>query len=324
MELEDLRREFQANSPSYSRLKDEVLFILEPALGETDIKLHSVSSRIKTLDSFLDKVEKRELKDPFQEISDIVGIRIVCLFLPDIARIAGLIRNSFSVVSEDNKVEGANLSSFGYMSVHFVVKLKAEYVGPRYRGLTELRFEIQVRTIAMDAWANVSHHLDYKSDKDVPDDLRRDFYALSGLFYVADKHFEMFYSSSKKSQARMTEFFQEATTQQQSQQEINLDTFKAFLAKKFPDRKESDADNTSRLITELLSLGYKTIGDVDELIEETDQAFKVYELDKPPIIGGPRFTRVGVVRISKGIKHDPSTYAKHSKMLDRSPKAKSK
>ena len=66
-----------------------------------------------------------------------------------------------------------------------VAIMRAEYSGPRYDNIAVLPFEIQVRTIAMDAWANVSHHLDYKSDKDVPAELRKDFYALSGLFYLA-------------------------------------------------------------------------------------------------------------------------------------------
>jgi len=314
MEPDDLREEFQRNSRSYSRLKDEVLFILEPALRDTDVKLHSVTSRIKTLDSFLDKVEKRELEDPFQEVSDILGVRIVCLFLSDIARIAGLIREAFVVVSEDNKIEGADVSSFGYMSVHFVVTLKPEYVGPRYRGLTELRFEIQVRTIAMDAWANVSHHLDYKSDKDVPDDLRRDFYALSGLFYVADKHFEMFYGSSKRSQARMTEFFEEAPPEERAKRDVDLDSLKAYLATKFPQRQQAEATQLSRLIKELLPLGYNTIGDVDRLVDETHDAFIAYEKDHPPSGGDGKFLDVGVVRVSKQLKHDPH-YPEYRKLF---------
>jgi putative GTP pyrophosphokinase len=63
--------------------------------------------------------------------------------------------------------------------------------GPRYDPLKHLRFEVQVRTIVMDAGAAVSHHLDYKGGTSVPSELRKDFYALSGLFYVADQHFEV-------------------------------------------------------------------------------------------------------------------------------------
>jgi len=42
---------------------------------------------------------------------------VVCLYLSDVERIATVVRNTFQ--PEDNKIEGAEVSSFGYMSVHF-------------------------------------------------------------------------------------------------------------------------------------------------------------------------------------------------------------
>lgn len=122
------------------------------------------------------------------------------------------------------------------MSVHFIARMKQAYSGPRYDKIAGFLFEIQVRTIAMDAWANVSHHLDYKTDKDVPAELRKDFYALSGLFYVADRHFEMFYSQSIESRKQMKELFEDtASLEDKAMQELNLDTLSAYLVTKFPD-----------------------------------------------------------------------------------------
>lgn len=43
----------------------------------------------------------------------------------------------------------------------------------------------------LNAWASISHYLGYKKESDIPAELRRDFNALSGLFYVADTHFAM-------------------------------------------------------------------------------------------------------------------------------------
>jgi ppGpp synthetase/RelA/SpoT-type nucleotidyltranferase len=79
-----------------------------------------------------------------------------------------------------------------YQSVHFVGRIHPSRSGPRYDSIKGQRFEIQVRTILMDAWANVSNYLDYKSDRSIPSELRRDFFALSGLFYVAEQHLEPF------------------------------------------------------------------------------------------------------------------------------------
>jgi ppGpp synthetase/RelA/SpoT-type nucleotidyltranferase len=71
--------------------------------------------------------------------------------------------------------------------------LPDNYTGPRYEDLKGLKAEIQIRTIAMDAWSNVSHYLEYKTPEAAPSSLRKDFYALSALFYLADTHFELFF-----------------------------------------------------------------------------------------------------------------------------------
>jgi ppGpp synthetase/RelA/SpoT-type nucleotidyltranferase len=300
--MKELSDEFHRRMRTYESLEEEALFILEVNLKKADIKLHSISSRIKKLESFLDKVQRKQSERPFEEIQDVVGVRVVCLFLSDINRIGALIRDSFLVVSEDNKVEGTDVSSFGYMSVHFIVTMKKEHTGPRYDHISGLPFEIQVRTIAMDAWANVSHYLDYKTEEDVPNDLKRDFYALSGLFYVADKHFEMFYGARRQSQEEMIELFEGATPQAKAEQEINLDSMTAYLHKRFPDRDHGESKSVSSLISELLEAGYKSIGDIERIVENTWDAFILYENEDPPNSG--RYSDVGVVRTSAKLWDD--------------------
>lgn len=279
MDLEQVKREFNEQTHIYAQLRDEALFILEPAIRNAQIKVHSIANRVKSVDSFLSKIQRKQLERPFEEIRDIVGIRVICLFLSDIGRIGQLIRNSFTVLNEDNKVEGADVSSFGYMSLHFTVTMKGSHSGPRYDPIAKLPFEIQVRTIAMDAWANVSHYLDYKTDKDIPSDLRRDFYALSGLFYVADRHFEMFFLSRQESQEKLVELFQETSSIKQFAQEINLDSLNAYLHSKYPDRFHSEVEEISGLVEQLIKAGYRTIDDVEKNINTGWDAYLEFETD---------------------------------------------
>jgi putative GTP pyrophosphokinase len=189
MDREELQREYSNRHRLYERLAEEAAHIIENGLVQRQIKFHSVPKRVKEFSSFAEKAVRRQIEKPFEEITDLVGLRIVCLLRSDLAQIAELIRSSFSVVTEDDKLETQPVASFGYLSVHFVVRMKGDFRGPRYDGLHDIPFEIQVRTIAMDAWAAVSHYLDYKTDVDVPAALKKDFQALSGLFYLADTHF---------------------------------------------------------------------------------------------------------------------------------------
>src|SRR5215208_8042898 len=115
MTNEELSAEFQEKHELFRRLQKEALFALEDSLGRASIKYHSLPSRIKELDSFLRKVRSREaigtdagVQDcgPFESIHDIVGLRVVCLFLSDVERIGQVIRDTFKVRYEDNKIEG--------------------------------------------------------------------------------------------------------------------------------------------------------------------------------------------------------------------------
>jgi putative GTP pyrophosphokinase len=145
---------YDDNITAYERLRAEGLYIMEAGLKGARIKLDSISSRIKELNSILEKTKRKQLSQPFEEIRDIVGLRFVCLFLSDIQRISEIIHRDFVVLTEDNKIDGHEVATFGYMSLHYAVTLRPEYTGPRYEGITGIPFEVQVRTIAMNAWGD--------------------------------------------------------------------------------------------------------------------------------------------------------------------------
>lgn len=297
MTKSELVQEYEKRRVALESLRSESVFALERALSATTIKLHSVTSRVKTLDSFVRKVERKNAASPFDEIRDLVGVRVVCLFLSDLPSIGAVIRSTFDVSNEENKIEVAAASSFGYMSVHFDVAMKATYAGPRYDMIAGLPLEIQVRTIAMDAWANVSHHLSYRSDVDVPDDLRKDFYALSGLFYVADKHFEVFYRASIESKREAAATVKMTGIEMLLPERLNADTLAAYLTSTFPERRSGGPEGVSELLADLLRWGARTVGDVDSVIQATERAFAAYEAENPPS-EGTEFLDIGVVRIS--------------------------
>ena len=178
-------KEYDKRLVLYRELAKYLDKCLRRLVKKNKIKIHFITFRIKTLDSFLDKLQRKDITNPFEQIHDIIGFRIVCLFLSDIEVIGNLIKKEFDVFDEDNKIVNTDFSLFGYMSLHLKGKLKST----DNTKFTDIPFEIQVRTIAQDAWASISHYLDYKKKSDIPEELKRDFHALSGLFYIADTHF---------------------------------------------------------------------------------------------------------------------------------------
>ena len=291
---EQARRTFDKNEELYKRLADEVKFILEHELSKASLKYHSVVNRVKKFDSLWNKAQRKELDDPFT-MTDIVGVRVVCLFLSDLNQVGEIVKASFDILSEDDKIQGHDAAQFGYMSLHYDARLKKTYSGARYDQLVGIPCEIQVRTIAMDAWASASHYLDYKTEKDVPAELKRDFYALSGLFYVADQHFEMFFRSREHIKEKVSKALQKRDPD--LEQPINLDNLTAYLRRRLPDRKESDAASISQLIQELDAAGYESLKEIDEVLNHCWTTFLHYEKEHPPAARSKKFADVGVVRV---------------------------
>lgn len=300
VDRKEVTLEFEKKEPLHKELCGLALSILEKKLDESPIKIHSIPIRVKSLKSFFDKIDRYQIEKPFDEINDVVGLRIICLFLSDIVKIGAIIRNNFEVIREDNKIESSEFASFGYISVHFIVKLGENYSKTIHSEISEILFEIQVRTIAMDAWANISHYLDYKTDQDIPKDLKRDFYALNGMFYVADKHFQLFFEQREEKQEEISNVFEKGSVEDISSQPVNLDTLTAYLLKRFPDRIHGDSSDVSTLVQELTEAGYRTMENVNNLVEGGMDALLEYEGDETDT----ELMDIGAVRIIGKITDD--------------------
>lgn len=286
---EDIKKKYSDSIHLFEQTKEEILFILNYELEKAKIKTHNIQYRIKNLSSLINKAESHgieNMEDVFVKITDIVGLRVICLFVSDIEEISKVITQVFDVLTQDNKIDNSESSNFGYFSVHFICKLKQEYRGPRYDSIKDILFEIQVRTISMDAWANISHYLDYKSEVEIPKELKRDFFALSGLFYVADTHFEMFFKN-KKARAKIAQ----ENVASSLDEEINYETLEAYINSKFAKRPIASSDDISSLTQELIAYGYKTIGELDATLTKY---FKIKPENNLPA----KFNRVGAVRMT--------------------------
>ena len=274
-----LKKEYDRSKSSFEKLVDEVLYTLEKVFENSNTKIHSLGARktkIKTFDSVYEKARRKQAKeDPLSKVEDIAGVRIICLYRSDLEKIRKIIANSFDIVKSDTSRTRTE-TPFGYSSDHYIVRFSEKCKGTRYDDIKGLPCEIQVRTILMDAWASVSHHLDYKQEIDIPTALRVDFNALAGLFYVADTHFEMFRGGVEEARTKLIRSIQKGTFE--LDQEINLDGLKAYLESKFPERESTHVDY-SHLVRELQPFGYKVIRQLDDKINIALPILSEYEMD---------------------------------------------
>ena len=131
-----------------------------------------------------------ELNDDLPVLTDIIGIRIICAFLQDLTEVEKCLRSCFSVYEIERKGADRTFREFGYESTHILLAIPSELMADITlpKGLI---FEIQVRTILQDAWAEVEHELVYKSEFspfDLP--LKRKLASINASLSLADIIFQ--------------------------------------------------------------------------------------------------------------------------------------
>lgn len=159
-----------------------------------------VTGRIKARDECVSKFSRKYQAKCEQEqkpyeirpfLTDIVGLRIVCLYESDVTIIRDAVVRQFDVVEETNKTASieAHDDTFGYKGLHLDLQLNdSRLVLPEYASLKGIPFELQIRTTVQDAWSVLDHKIKYK--KSIPDSLRRRINRLAALFELADQEFQ--------------------------------------------------------------------------------------------------------------------------------------
>ncbi len=127
-------------------------------------------ARIKTDESMREKCRRKGLpeneKSALVDMTDAIGIRIVCSFVDDVFNIVEHIRtfSNCEIVEEKDYIRHAK--SNGYRSYHVILAVHTQEKDVLGRMPGIYYVELQIRTIAMDTWAALEHKMKYK--KDIP------------------------------------------------------------------------------------------------------------------------------------------------------------
>jgi len=145
--------------------------------------IKDIEYRVKTSESCLNKMKKKgyslEATVAGEKLNDIAGVRAVCYFLDDVYQLADLLigYHDFEFVKLKDYVKKPKAS--GYQSVHIIVKVPIE---------KELvKVEIQLRTRAMDFWADIEHHFIYKTKEVGMEVFEQEFLKCSKSIQKIDK-----------------------------------------------------------------------------------------------------------------------------------------
>ena len=264
--------------PRLEQLSEQASSLLQAALREQNIELNTFERRVKTEESLTGKLEKKGYKyKTLNDITDIVGMRVVTYYTDDVDKVAAIAKQIFDV-DWKNSVDKRKhqLNSFGYLSLHYICYLKK---GP----LRNIPFEIQMRTALQHVWSAIEHDIGYKGAVKLPPEFVRQFSRLAGMLEMADDEFS-------RLRTTMTEYRRQVQSLVKSGHfnEVSLSTesFRQYLELKPFERlnQRIAAVNQAEIFPApmmqflpiLEEFRFTNLGDVQQFLEEdSDDAYQL-------------------------------------------------
>lgn len=183
-------------------------------LGEIE-GVSKIEGRVKDKEECIKKFERKYRsrleadEEPYEirnYISDLIGIRVICLYEDRIASVAQLLMQSFKLIEVTNKSAAVESTedSFGYKGLHLDLALPDDLAAqPKYQALTDCPCEVQIRSLIQDAWSVLDHEIKYK--KSIPIELKRRINVLSALFELAEREFREIRNATSELMQQATE-----------------------------------------------------------------------------------------------------------------------
>lgn len=176
-----INQEYDNKKKQYERVIIAVKTEIEEYFADINVEcIHYIKSRIKTRESMIEKVERKNYTDPFEQMKDIAGIRIVCHNESDVDQISAFLKSRYKdSIIEDEKIKRDD----GYRAHHIVVNVRVLFIGRPYL----VKIEIQLRTVAQDLFDTLSRRDVYKLSTPLPESWLTKMKQLASKLEEADK-----------------------------------------------------------------------------------------------------------------------------------------
>ena len=183
--VEDARARFAAAHGLYRDAADQTADAIRHSAAVLRLPCH-VMGRAKDVSSFVKKALVKQYSDPWREITDKAGVRVVVDHQGRLDDALSAVDQSLTIVRvEDDRQSAGGEDRLAYQRLHVQV------VAPGPPGPEgPLECEIQIRTASQDLWAKTSHPTLYKPVAAPPRNVARPLYRLLALVELYDEQTE--------------------------------------------------------------------------------------------------------------------------------------
>jgi ppGpp synthetase/RelA/SpoT-type nucleotidyltranferase len=155
------------------------------------LRIDGVAARAKSVDSFVAKSQKvvegtRKYSDPFAQIQDQVGVRIVTYYLCDVDAVCDLVNRSYRPI-EERYLAPESPNEFGYEGKHLVLLMPPDVAPSFDKEQCPRFFELQIKTLFQHAWSQADHDLGYKPSTDLTHEQKRRIALAAALAWGVDQ-----------------------------------------------------------------------------------------------------------------------------------------
>lgn len=295
-QIEQIHKQYEQYRSIYNKFCEYLKQQLDIIIENLHLQYYELSYRVKSWDSILEKIERHNLQiSTIQEIHDVIGFRIIALFKSDIPILCDTIRNKLEILREEDKASEKPADVFGYLSIHFQIKLPKEWtLQPTAAGFSEFEAELQIRTFSQHIWAAASHILQYKHEAAVPDLQRRSIYRLAAVLEIVDNELEQILAERKTYQESLQNHNNET---EQLDQQLDIILLEKLLDSAFGEDGKLPHEPYDKLLWELFSCNVSTVGELSKVLESGYKAIQQKET-KLSIQGEAFYSHAGKLRIA--------------------------
>lgn len=271
----------------YGHMADTIPEKLKEFFADAGIVVASVEHRIKTEASLTGKLRLKGSKyQSILDVTDVVGIRVITFYNDDVDKVASVLERMFEIDWENSidKRKAHEIDSFGYLSLHYICRIpESDHVDPDYPELNQIRFEVQMRTVLQHAWANMNHDTGYKSGVEIPKGYKRNLSRLAGMLELVDDEFSRIRHELADYRRQVQNLVASGNL---SEVPLDGDAFKSYLqigpfdalTRKIASINQAEIQpvDLSPYLTLFKAMGFKTLGDIDNLIKKhSDAAYQI-------------------------------------------------
>jgi len=127
VELADIRARWISERDKYKCFCEHVKDLLGPQIRKRGV-YSEIEFREKDLASLLKKALHKGYRDPYEEIRDKAGVRVVVRFLTDVGKVEEAIGQTFAVCKREDKSDIMDYNEFGYLGIHYEVQLQESHL----------------------------------------------------------------------------------------------------------------------------------------------------------------------------------------------------